>query len=96
MTVIRDQNTGIYEALLQESEDAVLVMDEGGNVVFWNKGAESLWGYSSSEAIGKNIQNYINNIDGAVNKGSKEIIIEHKDGTKLIGLLSINQIQKSQ
>jgi methyl-accepting chemotaxis protein len=94
MTVIRDQNTGIYEALLQESEDAVLVMDEGGNVVFWNKGAESLWGYSSSEAIGKNIENYINNIDGAVNKGSKEIIIEHKDGTKLIGLLSINQIQK--
>lgn len=92
--VIINQNIGIYQALLQESEDAVLVMDEGGNVIFWNKGAESLWGYSSSETIGSKMEVYINNIEGEIGEKGKEIIVEQKDGTKLIALLTLSQIQK--
>ncbi|MFT5646339.1 MAG: methyl-accepting chemotaxis protein [Aureispira sp.] len=94
MRVITNQNTGIYQALLQESEDATLVMDGAGNIVFWNKGAESLWGYSSSETIGRNIESYINDIDEEINRKGKEIIVQQRGGTKRMGLLNISRIQK--
>lgn len=94
MRVITNQNTGIYQALLQEAQDATLVMDGAGNIVFWNKGAESLWGYSSSETIGKNIGSYIIDIEEEINKQGKEIIVQQKSGTKRIGLLNVSRIQK--
>jgi len=91
---ISNENIEIYQTLLQESEDAVFVVDEDESILFWNKGAESLWGYSSSEMIGNNVRNYINTIDEEIGKWGKEIIVQQKDGTKPIGLLTISQIKK--
>jgi methyl-accepting chemotaxis protein len=93
--VITNENTGIYQALLQESKDAVLVIDEDGKIIFWNKAAENLWGYSAAEAIGKSIETYIDNVGEEKNKQGKEIIVQQKDGTKPIGLLTMSRIQKA-
>ncbi|HLX95222.1 MAG TPA: ATP-binding protein [Verrucomicrobiae bacterium] len=46
---IRDQ-----AELLNHAQDAILVLDIQHRVVFWNKGAERLYGWTTEEAAGKN------------------------------------------
>ncbi|PYS53566.1 MAG: hypothetical protein DMF76_27945, partial [Acidobacteria bacterium] len=39
--------------------DAIVSADDSGNIVFWNPGAEAIFGYSESEAIGKPLNTII-------------------------------------
>ncbi len=41
-------------ALLDIATDAILVQDLSSHILFWNKGAERLYGWKAQEAIGKN------------------------------------------
>ena len=43
----------IYNALLASSWDATLGMNREGSIVFWNKGAEQIFGYSTDEILGQ-------------------------------------------
>lgn len=42
-------------ALLDQAQDAILVRDLEHNILFWNKGAERIYGWSAEEAVGKNV-----------------------------------------
>lgn len=42
-------------ALLNKTQDAILVRDLKGKILFWNKGAERIYGWTAEEALGKNI-----------------------------------------
>jgi len=89
-----DENIGIYQSLLQGSDAAVFVMDKAENIIFWNKGAESLWGYSSSETIGSKIGLYISNVEEEINGWGKEVLVQEKTGRKVTGLLALSEINK--
>ena len=41
-------------ALLDQAQDAILVRDLDQTILFWNKGAEKIYGWSAGEAVGKN------------------------------------------
>ena len=41
-------------ALLELSREAIIVADNSGNVVYWNRGAEKLYGWPADRVIGKN------------------------------------------
>ena len=41
------------QRLVQLSRDPIFIWDFDGGIVFWNRGSEELYGYSSQEAIGK-------------------------------------------
>ncbi|KAI3934701.1 hypothetical protein MKW92_003459 [Papaver armeniacum] len=59
-------------SILETMGQAVHVVDDKGHVIYWNRAAEDLYGYSASEAIGQNILH---------------LIVEehdHKDGTEII------------
>src|SRR6185369_13398363 len=43
-------------ALLDQAQDAILVRDLDHKVLFWNKGAEKIYGWSASEVIGKHAE----------------------------------------
>jgi PAS domain S-box-containing protein len=45
--------------LLDESPDAVIATSGGGEVMYWSKGAEALFGYASAEALGRKIDDLI-------------------------------------
>jgi protein-histidine pros-kinase len=52
--------TGKYGALAQEqSPDAVLVVTAAGEVLHWDAGAEALFGYSRTDAIGRSIYDLV-------------------------------------
>jgi PAS domain S-box-containing protein len=42
--------------LLNLASEAIFVHDLSGAITFWNKGAESLYGWTEQEALGKNLQ----------------------------------------
>jgi PAS domain S-box-containing protein len=46
--------------LLELSHDAIIVRDEQGEILYWNGGAEHLYGWDRTEAIGRNIHEILN------------------------------------
>ena len=44
-----------HAQLLDLANDAILICDLSGIILYWNKGAEKLYGWSRNEATGKNI-----------------------------------------
>ena len=46
-------------ALLDQAQDAIMVRDLNHKVLFWNKGAEHIYGWTAEEAIGKNVRDLI-------------------------------------
>ncbi len=45
--------------VLQEATDAVMLMTPDGRVVYWTKGAETVFGFTSAEAIGRLLDNLV-------------------------------------
>jgi two-component system cell cycle sensor histidine kinase/response regulator CckA len=46
-------------ALLDKTQDAILISDLEGRVLFWNRGAELIYGWSRQEAIGRYLGDFI-------------------------------------
>ena len=55
ITELRQAEEHVREqaALLDKAQDAIMVMDLEDRIVYWNKSAERIYGWSASEAIGK-------------------------------------------
>ena len=45
----------IYQQIVDFAQDAILFADRDGNIRVWNSGAETIFGYTSEEAIGKSL-----------------------------------------
>ena len=48
-----DLHRVIGEAILSAKSDAIVAADEKGVIVFWNPGAERIFGYASADAVGR-------------------------------------------
>ena len=46
-------------AITDSAHDAILMMDNNGNLLYWNSSAERILGYTSSETIGRNLHELI-------------------------------------
>jgi PAS domain S-box-containing protein len=51
----RDQATRLA-TLFDSVEDAIVIINEGGSIESWNRGAEHLFGYAPEEIIGKDVR----------------------------------------
>jgi PAS domain S-box-containing protein len=82
-------------ALINQSPDAILVRDMKDRVIFWNMGAESLYGWSAEEVLGKDIQQLLNGNNVEELAAARKQLLESgdwagelnhitKDGRKLI------------
>ncbi len=54
-----------HEALLREIPDPLHILDADGKIIYWNLGAQRLFGYSAPEAIGKTADDLLNMIPPA-------------------------------
>lgn len=94
---------------LEQAMDAVVSIDENNNVTFFNKAAETVWGYNRSEVLGNNVKMLVpksiqSQHDGFVNRNRKtgenrivgsykELNVQRKDGSWLWGQAAISKIE---
>jgi PAS domain S-box-containing protein len=82
-------------ALLDQAQDAILVRDLEHNILFWNKGAEKIYGWSAEEVIGKNAAEILFKERSAQFDAARKAIIEkgewkgemhqmRRDGTDIV------------
>jgi PAS domain S-box-containing protein len=45
-----------FRAVAESSVDAIWITDRQGNIVFWNKAAEAIFGYKENEIVGKSAE----------------------------------------
>jgi PAS domain S-box-containing protein len=46
---------GVLADVMRRLADAVVIADPGGAIIFWNQGAERLFGWSARDAVGGNL-----------------------------------------
>ncbi len=52
-------NPDFQKLLVDETPDAMIATSPDGQVLFWNRGAEATFGYSTSEAVGRSLNDLI-------------------------------------
>ena len=48
-----------FRSVVQSASDAIILMDETGKVIFWNKGAETIFGYKEDEVTETRLESLI-------------------------------------
>jgi PAS domain S-box-containing protein len=48
-----------FRSVVQSAADAIILMEENSKIIFWNKGAETLFGYREDEVIGAHFESLI-------------------------------------
>jgi PAS domain S-box-containing protein len=54
-----DEELAIHSAVLELAEEALIVRDMEDGVSFWSAGAERMYGWKSHEAVGRNLQDLL-------------------------------------
>lgn len=66
------------EALLAEIPDPIHMLDASGRIVYWNRGAEQLYGYGAAESIGRDADDLLKIIPPAIKTGPADAIDSDK------------------
>jgi PAS domain S-box-containing protein len=45
-----------FRSVVQSAADAIILADDGANIVFWNKGAETIFGYPEDDVVGSSLE----------------------------------------
>ncbi|MDX2105096.1 MAG: PAS domain-containing sensor histidine kinase [Candidatus Melainabacteria bacterium] len=91
-------------SIIESCQDCILGMKPDGTILTWNKGAEKIFGYRSSEMMGKNIRVLSNdfedeNFDAILQMALKGAFIEHyettlnRDGTDIVVSVSVSPVR---
>ena len=63
-------------ALLDQARDAILVRDLNHNILFWNKGAERIYGWTAQEAVGQNFRDLVLKEPSAAFEEASRVVME--------------------
>ncbi|MDB5199797.1 MAG: Response sensor protein [Chitinophagaceae bacterium] len=95
-------------AIVLSSEDAIISKNLNGTITSWNPAAETIFGYTAEEAVGKNISLIIpdeliteeHTIISKIKKGEKinhyETVRRKKDGTRFLAAITISPIKDNK
>jgi two-component system, cell cycle sensor histidine kinase and response regulator CckA len=79
---LAEQRISEQAALLDLAHDAIIVTATDGEVIYWNKSAEKLYGWSAREAIGRNVGILVTGGDAGVNAPAR---VATREGTAWSG-----------
>ncbi|NWG03389.1 MAG: PAS domain S-box protein [Syntrophaceae bacterium] len=53
------ETKNFLESIVEKAGDAISVVDMDGKVIYWNEGAEQIYGYSKEEVMGKRLSQFL-------------------------------------
>src|SRR4030043_1339771 len=53
------ETKNFLESIVEKAGDAISVVDLGGKVLYWNEGAEQIYGYQKEEVMGKKLSQFL-------------------------------------
>lgn len=99
----------MMNAVLEGCLDAVITINENKEILYWNKAAEKMWGWTREETLGKNIKHFVPdehkaihdsyvdaNQSTGVNKvigGKRDIEVQRKDGSRFPATLALTKTE---
>ncbi|MCH8497307.1 MAG: PAS domain S-box protein [Marinobacter sp.] len=108
-TIFRSLFASNYHKVLEQALDAVISIDEKNNIVFFNRSAEKLWGFTRAEVLGKNVKVLVpkaiqdrhdsfiaaNRTSGQdkIVGTSRDVLMERKDGSEIWVNLSLSKVR---
>ena len=48
-----------FRSITSTAKDAIIMLDNNGNITYWNPAAEEIFGYTSQEAIGRELHQFL-------------------------------------
>lgn len=92
-----------FRETVEQSSDAIVGLNSLGSIIFFNKAAERLWGYSQAEISGKGADILFHEMDSDSIASQleqwkaplQEMAIHRKDGHALVGSVSLSKITLS-
>ncbi len=90
------------QSLIEQTNDAVIILDDGLDILFWNRSAEVLYGHAKEQVIGKQISVFpdiasIKKTLKRIKEGKKAVRFEtgavHYDGHNLAVDVTIDGIK---
>lgn len=105
-----EQSEYRFRHMIKEVQDyAIILLDEFGNIVHWNRGAEQIQGYMEPEIIGENFIAFFNQLDQKEGKPDKLLKLSldsgsaleegwliKKDGTSFWAVISVTPLKKDK
>ena len=104
-----DLGAAEFEALLNAAVDGIVVSDDTGRILRFNRAAEHMFGYSADEVIGKSIELIMTEIDANAHGRyvdnylrtgvrriigiGREVKARHRDGTEFPVSLAIGEVR---
>ncbi len=84
-----------FQNVLKQTDDAVIIVDNDGETIFWNQGAEKQFGYGEEEVLGKQLSifsdsSFLTKTLENLEKGKKIIGIQTKGNHKSGEMLDIS------
>jgi two-component system NtrC family sensor kinase len=69
------ETKNFLESIVEKAGDAISVVDLEGKVLYWNEGAEKIYGYTKEEVLGKNLSQFLYPRDEKL-KAEEEKLVE--------------------
>jgi PAS domain S-box-containing protein len=103
-----EQRLRSLASIVQSSDDAIVSKDLNGVIISWNPGAERIFGYSASEAVGRPItivipqdrQDEEHTILARIRRGEHidhfETVRQRKDGSQIVVSLTVSPVKDAE
>ena len=54
-SVPESQQASVYQAIVEQAAEAIILADRSGLVTLWNRGAETVFGWTAAEVLGRSL-----------------------------------------
>ncbi len=92
-TAVREEESKL-EAITSLATDAIILIDEKGDVCYWNLAAEKMFGYEGNEMIGKNLETIMPSRFRDAHRKGLEKFVSTGNGTMLGKVYEVAALRK--
>jgi len=70
------ETKNFLESIVEKAGDAISVVDPQGKILYWNEGAEQIYGYRKEEVLGKRLSDFLFLADGNLREEEERLLDE--------------------